>query len=409
VWRFDRPSGAQPGYWEELFDLFRWKPAKTLPFRRSVAFLVGVAHYDNLRQLPWVESDLTELRNFLLQDGGFDTVFELRNEVVRRSLIEDYMVNKFREDSNDLNSQDRLLFYYSGHGADINHHVGYLQFAKASSNNFAGENILPLREFDEWSQFIVAKHLVIILDACASGLALQAKGDPSPEALLNSLSGEGSGFMLTAGSGDQESFQLTVSQKKGYSVFTHALLEGLRSGAGSADNTGLITIHDVFSYAQKDVALFGVEQGKRMDPQIAPLSRREGTAKGTFVFLNIKAQSPKIPPKYGGVLTVAKGPSESAEVMRVVNQYAVAVANGDLAAVKAVRELRPNEEKIMVDSLKATKGKGYALRNCSNPEFTGDTAKVSCDTLLTLSPNSAPGHVTFFLKQQKDGQWLIVP
>src|SRR5205085_12399439 len=120
-----------------------------------------------------------------------------------RSLIENYMANEFASDGSILNHEDRLLFYYSGHGADRAGRIGYLQFSKAKANDFSGDSILGVREFQEWSQVNVAKHLLVVLDSCASGLAIKAKAGGS-EAVLKSLSGEGSGRLLTAGYGAQK-------------------------------------------------------------------------------------------------------------------------------------------------------------------------------------------------------------
>jgi hypothetical protein len=91
VLRFNRTTTAQPAYWwQQLLETFSWKPAKGLPFRRSIALLTGVSRYESLRprELAFVETDVTELRNFLLTVGAFDTVLEARNAVVTRSIIE---------------------------------------------------------------------------------------------------------------------------------------------------------------------------------------------------------------------------------------------------------------------------------------------------------------------------------
>jgi len=58
---------------------FQTQTRRQTAFGRSVAFLAGVSkYYHQSPQLPFVDSDLTELRNFLLTDGGFDTVYEAR-------------------------------------------------------------------------------------------------------------------------------------------------------------------------------------------------------------------------------------------------------------------------------------------------------------------------------------------
>ena len=308
VWRFDRPPSSGPNFFEQLLRQFGWKPAKARPFGRSVALLIGVASYDTLRpQLSYVENDLTELRNFLLTDGGFDTVIELRNGVVKRSLVEKYMVDRFSKESDDLGRDDRLLFYYSGHGADQAHRFGYLQFSRAKEGNFAGEDVLALHEFQEWAKLNIAKHLLIILDACSSGLAISAKGGLTQEALLNSLSGQGSGYLLTAGTGDQKAWQIEIYKRKGYSILTRALMHALQDSSTDSNNSGFFTINEAFARAEKEIAQFQIEQDRKMTPQLVPLARQDGLAKGTFVFVNTQAKNLKIHREYANVLTTAKG------------------------------------------------------------------------------------------------------
>jgi len=105
--------------------------------------------------------------------------------------------------------------------------------------------------------------------------------------------------------------------------------------------------------------------------------------------------------------TTTIGEEDSSAISNRLNDYAEAVASGDLEKIKAVRQLKGNEERKMIESLNATKGKGYTLRNCSAPEQTADNAQVSCDTVLTGSKDTPPAHVTFFLKRIY-GQWFII-
>ncbi|MFN7921814.1 MAG: SUMF1/EgtB/PvdO family nonheme iron enzyme [Bryobacteraceae bacterium] len=310
VQRYDRAAtAAYPSYWwQRLFELFEWKPASRAPFRRSVAFLAGVSTYENnsLPRLKWVPSDIASLRDFLLTDGGFDTVLELREENVTRSTIEDYMATKFTSASSLLGPEDRLLFYYSGHGADQLGKIGYLQFRKAAPGSFSGDHVLPVRDFQRWAAVNVAKHLLVVLDACASGLAVVGKSPPNAEALLASLSGEGSGFLVTAGSGAQSVYQYQINERQGYSVLTRALLDALRARAAFAENPGFLTIHQVFGQAELDVKRFEAQQGKKMDPQLWELERGDGLRRGTFVFLNGNGGKPSLPDRYSGTITVAK-------------------------------------------------------------------------------------------------------
>ena len=64
---------------EKLYRVVRGSESEP-PFGKSIAFLVGISRYDHIRpQLPFVENDLHDLREFLLHRGGFDRVYQLSN------------------------------------------------------------------------------------------------------------------------------------------------------------------------------------------------------------------------------------------------------------------------------------------------------------------------------------------
>lgn len=317
LWRFDRVTARQqlPAFWERVLAQFSWnrKAGQALPFNRSVGFLVGVARYKTLKPaLYFVDADLTKLRNFLLTDGGFDTVFELRNENVHKSLVEEYMVKTFTKESADLGSQDRFLFYYSGHGAD-QFGLGYLQFFGAVAGDFL-DDVVQATAVRDWARINVAKHVLVILDACASGMALQPKVAGIDAA--NSLSGDPSGLLLTAGLGDQRAWQVQLNSKQGYSVFTHYLLQGLTEGLD--EKRPFVNIIEIFGRAKDGVAQFRSDEGVVMDPQWGQLSRRYENAKGTFVFLNPKGKQPEIPNSLKGTI-VAKGENEGASLQTIAS------------------------------------------------------------------------------------------
>jgi tetratricopeptide (TPR) repeat protein len=102
---------------------------------------------------------------------------------------------------------------------------------------------------------------------------------------------------------------------------------------------------------------------------------------------------------------VSSGKSGAAAIKEVLEAYARALDSGDLNGLRAVRQLRPGEEKKVVEALKATKGKGYVL-DCSPAEISGDTATVGCDTALTRV-STARSHTNLFLNRI-NGHWIIV-
>ena len=269
--------------WEGVYDVVFPNP-EDFPFDRSIALLVGVSEYSNLRDLPYVRNDIDDLRDYLLAEAGFDAVYILRDRVATPDLIEEYMINEFAS----LGSRDRLLFYYAGHGADIGGTTGYIQFADTPHGRFSRPDQLAIRARSlEWSRVIDAGHLLIVFDACASGFGFTARdsGDSRVQ-LLHALSGNGSRAVITAGTADERTYEVEGPDGRGNGVFTGAFLNALRDGA-SAGSDGLVTTSELIAAIKNEVARFADESGVTLNPQLWELDRAE--YRGTFVFLNPSA------------------------------------------------------------------------------------------------------------------------
>src|SRR5690348_788613 len=133
----------------QIYDVV-FTPKSVRPFGRSVAFLAGVPQYHNVSpQLPSVHNDLAQMRDFLLNDAHFDEVYVAEGDVVSRDLIEGYMKGALPE---KMQKNDRLLFYYSGHGGDNNGGTGYMLFSSAEKGKFWGKDVLAVDSLKDWSQ-----------------------------------------------------------------------------------------------------------------------------------------------------------------------------------------------------------------------------------------------------------------
>ena len=116
---YEKPSSgsALPSFWQNFFSEFRLpgSSAAALPFGRSVALLVGIGHYKYITpSLDYVPNDIEKMRNYLLGEGGFDAVYVMDESVSPQS-VDRYMMSVL---PSALTANDRLLFYYSGHGGD---------------------------------------------------------------------------------------------------------------------------------------------------------------------------------------------------------------------------------------------------------------------------------------------------
>ncbi|MGH7597802.1 MAG: DUF1566 domain-containing protein [bacterium] len=294
VERYYRPktAGQKPWFFQQVENLFNIiLPSKDqLPFGVSVAFLVGVSQYDNLSpQLPFVKNDLSDMREFLLNQGGFDTVYVAREKIVNRDLIEDYMRNKF---ARGLNNRDRLLFYYSGHGADFGGKTGYMQFAGARSDRFVSAQLLAIQEASNWCSEMNLGHLLLVFDCCASGLAFTPKGEANEvNALLATLSRNGSRAVMTAGTADEKTYEVERRDGKGNGVFTRAFLNAAATGLADKGD-GFMTVDEIYARLKDEIARFSVQYRQSLTPKLWALD--EAQYRGTFVLVNPEAKTRRI-------------------------------------------------------------------------------------------------------------------
>ena len=100
-----------------------------------------------------------------------------------------------------------------------------------------------------------ARRQILVLDCCHSGaFAKGAKGD-SHLALQHRFEPHGRGrVVLTASRSTEYSFEGGQASGEGVpSVFTHAMVNGLRTGDADRDKDGLITVTDLYQYVYDNV------------------------------------------------------------------------------------------------------------------------------------------------------------
>ncbi|HET9362820.1 MAG TPA: caspase family protein [Vicinamibacterales bacterium] len=264
------------------------------PFERSVAVLFGISEYDR-RNDTWAHRDLENMSKALTAQG-FDPVIKVAN----RDVTADTLRNIQGHFKNDLRPDDRLLVYYSGHGErSPKGDTGYIVLAASNPGASSRKTDVSMTEFMSWMRNLPVKHLLVILDACYSGLAIgdRSKGQgPVLDALtrqqLYELSSRSGRFVITAGDDAQLAHE---HNRWDGGLFTRGLLQALatRDGSRRPDNR-LVTAWELFVRAKEYVR----EQVRtyRLSPQ-APLFRDLGEApspdpprvvsRGEFVFVNM--------------------------------------------------------------------------------------------------------------------------
>jgi hypothetical protein len=255
-------------------------------YHKSYALLVGIGKYRHLPPLSSPEVDVKKVAGYLSAQG-FDEIISLTDESVTADVLEfpeKYLKAKIQND-------DRFIFYYSGHGVSGVQGMtatGYLPLVDEERGS--NKHSIPMNNLVKWMSGLTAKHLLIILDSCFSGLAVQGlelKSDKpydlkaDPEA-LSRMSREPSRYLLMAGNERQESFG---DKRWNGSLFTEEVLIGLQT-APDADmhRDRIITMRELYAWLPEAVSREAQKVHRELTPLLKDLSTT-GVSQGDFVFV----------------------------------------------------------------------------------------------------------------------------
>lgn len=165
----------------------------------------------------------------------------------------------------NVKSQDTLLFYFSGHGIPDDYGDNFL--ATSEIDPFIPyDKGFSFDEFTKMMQRSISTKIIAILDCCYSGAAKVSKGDDEDAVKLGraamrnklqALEGEGR-CILAASQGLQKAYLL---KEHNHSLFTYYLLDGLRGANGeSVDNDGNVTPDSLGKYVYDKVTEFSPNQ-----------------------------------------------------------------------------------------------------------------------------------------------------
>lgn len=206
------------------------------PAGRKVIAVIGIDRYRHWPALTNATSDGEGARS-LFRGLGFDEVTaplfdEQATGTALRTLVTDDLMC--------LGTNDSLVLFYAGHGStrtqrlgDQQIELGYLIPSDAANEPDRVATWIDLAGWLRRVSFLPAKHILVILDACHSGIAL----DPVlkwrdvrswQSAPLATLSTRRSRRIITSALGDQVA--LDGGPIHGHSLFTGCLIEGLRHG-----------------------------------------------------------------------------------------------------------------------------------------------------------------------------------
>jgi WD40 repeat protein len=254
---------------------------------------IGVGQYANPEfNLSYIEADvrdfgeLIRLRQSELATGEQIKVFPLLNAHATKNNILETLQRlsgvktgknsavqlPFDMEIPPVQPEDSVVIYFSGHGISqdnrfymIPHDIGY-QGKRSSLSPVGLQEILTHSisdaEMEESFRGIDAKNLLLILDACNSGQALEAqekRRGPMNSKGLAQLAYEKGMYILTASQSVESAY---VSQTLKHSYLTYALVEeGLKTPVADTNPAdGQLLLREWFEYASRRVALIREEE-----------------------------------------------------------------------------------------------------------------------------------------------------
>ncbi|MEJ2353643.1 MAG: caspase family protein, partial [Anaerolineales bacterium] len=221
---------------------------------QKLGLVIGNSAYrdSTLASLATPDVDVGDLADVLLEPevGDFNDVqvFVNASSATLRRAVSKFFSLKHRD--------DLLVLYFSGHGVlDEN---GRLYLAvKDTERQLLRGTAIPASFISDEMNNSRSKRQVLILDCCHSGaFGRGAKGVPGAS-VGTATAFEGTGYgrvVLTAT--DETQFAWEGDRAIGEpvnSVFTHYLIQGLKTGQADANGDGLITIDELYDYAYERV------------------------------------------------------------------------------------------------------------------------------------------------------------
>jgi len=260
-----------------------YKPA----YHDSWALVIGINAYQNVSPLSYACNDADAIHSVLVNDLGFPSsnVILLKDTTATRNAIYDAFLSF---STKATNPDDRVLVFFAGHGMTLDGHSGKIGcLIPIDGDPKTYGSLLRWDDLTRNADVIPAKHILFIMDACYSGLAIQRATPPSTQRFLSDMLQRISRQVITAGKADE-----TVADGGGpqgnNSIFTGYLLEGLQGVA--ADTGGILTANGLMHFVYQKVAQ---DPRSKQTPHYGHID-----GDGDFILLSpnqqhLKAASPK--------------------------------------------------------------------------------------------------------------------
>lgn len=232
-------------------------------YRTRWALLIGVGQFKSpgMPPLQFCESNVAAVRSLLTERFGFpaDHVVSLINaQATKESIVSG--LNRL-SDRRTVSAEDAVLVYFTGRGHTVplprGGEMGFLlpydagvSLGDVTDPARYSHACLGMDELRRRAGLIPAKHVLFLVDACCSGLALEGRRGVRSTRPLREIAARPVRQIIAGGLKDEK---VVENPEWRHSAFTHALLNGMGSGAADFNQDGVVTGMEVATYLKDAV------------------------------------------------------------------------------------------------------------------------------------------------------------
>ncbi|WP_069472510.1 caspase family protein [Candidatus Marithrix sp. Canyon 246] len=231
--------------------------ANILSYSGSYALLIGQSDYTaGWQDLNSIPSELDKVET-VLEDQGFvvKRYRNLNSKALKRTF--EKFINNY-----GLDKDNRLLFFYSGHGEsrNVNGNIkDYIVPVDAPDPNVDDKGFVKkavsMNQVVTWARDIESKHALFLFDSCFSGTVFKSKkAHKIPRQITQAMAKPVRQF-ITAGSANE-----TVPAR---STFTPAFVDAIAEGDGDLYKDGYVTAKELGLYLKNVVFKVGGAKNTR--------------------------------------------------------------------------------------------------------------------------------------------------
>jgi len=242
------------GYWNQGV-LQRKQPAEDKFFDYTetkaqpniYALIVGISKYTSMPSLKYSDDDAYLMYSFLKSPKGGALLDKNLSILIDEAATLEKIKSTLRDISYQANSNDIILFYFSGHG---------INGAFLPGDYDGNEKVLNHKTILDIVENSPAKSKIIIADACYTG-SFNSKGNVqqqyNTDAFYNAFENTKGGTLLLLSSKEKEVSIESTTLRQG--VFSYYLIKGLQ-GSANRNNDEIITVEELFEYVFANVVSF---------------------------------------------------------------------------------------------------------------------------------------------------------